>query len=117
MEFVSKKIDLEIKITTISGDEKTMKVPHPLSAKEAGLYMDAIVKGEKEWQESHADKDSEGKTVGLNYVFAEAVELMDEHLSSIYGTEKGFWMDNVDTDTIIAIKKYVVGELSNTKKN
>ena len=100
-KFTTKKLDLELQLTTVDGQEVT------ISPKE-GLKFNAtnISQIVNSWAKLEEVKEK-GQTM----------ELLAKQLSYVYDEDSEWWMDNFRPDTIQEVLIYVAQTLSGFKKN
>jgi len=109
MKFIAKRIDLEIEVETLSGETKIFKTA-PMNAESASLLLDKMIADEKAFVTDVDDIDK-------GNAWQKASVFMDDFLSAVYNTEKGYWKANFDIGTMKEIKTFIFNELSAARKN
>jgi hypothetical protein len=103
MQFKAEVPDLELQLTTLSGEEITLLPKITLNGK-------SVIDLSKTWK-SLQDKigDGKDKITGL--------EANAKQLEAIYEKDSDWWLDNFNAGVIGKILEYIGGEIGTVKKN
>ena len=106
MKFTAKHLTLEVEVTPINGEARTLSVP-PLTSAQSAALMDRLVEEDRAF-----DKQNEGQAGK----FIDRAKHYAAQLAAIYSTEANYWEDNFDSVTIADVKRYIIDELLGVKK-
>lgn len=101
-KFVANKIDLDLELTTLSGDEFKIAGPVSINAEQA-------VKIATKMDEQERDLLREPST-------EKAIAMTCAFLVDVYGKDKTFWEGNFPPETLFAIRKWFIDQLAGVKK-
>ena len=106
MKFTAKKIDLDLDLTTLSGDEIPIAGP-TFSGREAGELAQRINNGGLEFDKLEIEERTP----------LAAADLFSEQLCWVYPDIKPeWWVDNFDIGTIKDIRLHIVATLLGVEK-
>ncbi len=101
MKFQAKKLDLDLELTTLSGEEMTIKGPSAITAEKASVVLGKIIK---------EDESLKGKNA------EQMLKIVVKSVVGIYGKDDVFWANNFDPSTLIEIRQWFVQTLTTVKK-
>lgn len=105
MKFESKKIDLDLELTTLEGEVKVFKFTGILNAKVAGEVATRLAEEDNAFVKRDGDATPE-----------ESVEHLDGQLCRLYNVPSGTFCEATDVATMVEIKKHFVDTLSGVQK-
>ena len=98
MKFKANKVDLDLELTTLVGEEINLEPKVLVTAEEAVKIIDKWTKLES--------NDEIGK-----------VDLLAKELSIVYEKEPSWWLQNFDVATLSEILKFVAESMGGVRKN
>lgn len=107
MKFIAKKIDIDLELTTLSGEVVELKPKFQISGKSCIKIAREFSLLEK--NNNALDKNDDTKKTGL--------EINAIELSMIYPKEKDWFVNNFDPQTIVDILVYVTDTIAGVQKN